>query len=95
MIHFVRINNSFLVTCFLQSEMVEELHCRGELIVGLKYETPDENSQAKKRPSKGCLYVLIKEAKNLPAVKSNGTSDPFCKRLVFIFYGEFYSLNWT
>ncbi|XP_073985722.1 bitesize [Rhodnius prolixus] len=62
-----------------RSEMVEELHCRGELIVGLKYETPDENSQAKKRPSKGCLYVLIKEAKNLPAVKSNGTSDPFCK----------------
>ncbi|KAK9506406.1 hypothetical protein O3M35_008357 [Rhynocoris fuscipes] len=62
-----------------RSEMLEDFNCRGELIVGLKYETPDENSQSKKRPSKGCLYVLIKEAKNLPAVKSNGSSDPFCK----------------
>lgn len=60
-----------------RSEALEELNSKGELIVGLKYEPPDENSPKKK--SKGCLYVLVKEAKNLPAVKSNMSSDPFCK----------------
>jgi synaptotagmin-like protein len=28
---------------------------------------------------KGQLHVLIKEARNLTAVRSNGFSDPFCK----------------
>lgn len=49
------------------------------MIVGLKYEPPEDSGSSKKRPSKGTLYVLVKEAKNLPAVKSNGSSDPFCK----------------
>ncbi|XP_014247436.1 uncharacterized protein LOC106665498 isoform X2 [Cimex lectularius] len=62
-----------------RSEPLEELNSKGELIVGLKYETPDSNNSSKKKPSKGCLYVLVKEAKNLPPVKTNGSSDPFCK----------------
>ncbi|KAF6207899.1 hypothetical protein GE061_016348 [Apolygus lucorum] len=63
-----------------RSETLEELSSKGELIVGLKFDPPEEtSSSSKKRPSKGTLYVLVKEAKNLPAVKTNGTSDPFCK----------------
>lgn len=34
-------------------------------------------------PSGGILEVLIKEAKNLTAVKSGGTSDTFVKGSVF------------
>lgn len=66
----------------LQSEPLEELlNNKGELIVGLKFVPPTEgNSNSKKRNTKGSLQVLVKEAKNLAAVKSNGTSDPFCKR---------------
>ncbi|KAL1139730.1 hypothetical protein AAG570_006708, partial [Ranatra chinensis] len=61
-----------------RSETLEELNSKGELIVGLKF-VPPEGNVNKKRPTKGSLLVLVKEAKNLPAVKSNGTSDPFCK----------------
>ncbi|XP_066902004.1 uncharacterized protein [Halyomorpha halys] len=60
-----------------RSETLEELSSKGELIIGLKYEPPDENCPKKK--SRGSLHVLIKEAKNLPALKSNMSSDPFCK----------------
>lgn len=60
-----------------RSETLEELSSKGEMIIGLKYEPPDENCPKKK--SKGSLHVLIKEAKNLPALKSNMSSDPFCK----------------
>lgn len=38
----------------------------------------------KGKRSRGALHVLVKEAKALTAVKANGTSDPFCKRLVII-----------
>lgn len=67
-----------------RSEPLEELlSSKGELIVGLKFVPPDSNattSSSKKRgANKGSLHVLVKEAKNLAAVKSNGTSDPFCK----------------
>lgn len=37
-------------------------------------------------PSGGILEVLIKEAKNLTAVKSGGTSDTFVKGSVFFFF---------
>lgn len=61
-----------------RTEPLEELlSSRGELIVGLKFVPPENSSGGKK--TKGCLQVLVKEAKNLAAVKSNGTSDPFCK----------------
>ncbi|XP_075215985.1 bitesize isoform X2 [Lycorma delicatula] len=61
-----------------RSEPLDELlSSKGELIVGLKF-IPPESLSGKKR-SKGALHVLVKEAKNLTAVKSNGLSDPFCK----------------
>lgn len=69
---------------FVQTEPLEELlSSRGELIVGLKFVPPSSDSSQKKNQHKGCLQVLVKEAKNLSAVKTNGTSDPFCKRLVY------------
>lgn len=37
-------------------------------------------------PCGGILEVLIKEAKNLTAVKSGGTSDTFVKGSVFFFF---------
>ncbi|KAJ9595826.1 hypothetical protein L9F63_012981, partial [Diploptera punctata] len=57
------------------------LSYKGDLIIGLKFVPPDASTVQKKgkRSSRGSLNVLIKEAKNLTAVKANGTSDPFCK----------------
>ncbi|XP_050525576.1 uncharacterized protein LOC126896666 [Daktulosphaira vitifoliae] len=49
---------------------------KGEIVVGLKCIPPDSNS---KKRTKGTFLLLIKDAKNLQAVKSSGTSDPFCK----------------
>lgn len=50
---------------------------KGEIIVGLKCVPPDPNS---KKRTKGTFLLLVKDAKNLQAIKSNGSSDPFCKR---------------
>ncbi|KAJ4452184.1 hypothetical protein ANN_03702 [Periplaneta americana] len=58
------------------------LSYKGDLIIGLKFVPPDVTSAVQKkgkRSSRGSLNVLVKEAKNLTAVKANGTSDPFCK----------------
>lgn len=54
---------------------------KGDIIVGLKFvpPAPDMAVSKKGKRSKGALHILIKEAKNLTAVKANGTSDPFCK----------------
>ncbi|XP_025198510.1 uncharacterized protein LOC112596897 [Melanaphis sacchari] len=49
---------------------------KGEIIVGLKCIPPDPNS---KKRAKGTFLLLVKDAKNLQAIKSNGSSDPFCK----------------
>lgn len=73
----------------MQSEPLEELlSSKGELIVGLKFVPAEDSSNGvggkKSGGSRGCLQVLVKEAKNLTAAKSNGTSDPFCKRY-FVF----------
>lgn len=58
----------------------EEVFCyKGDLVVALKYVPPEVTSMKKGRISKGSLYVLVKEARNLMAVSTNGTSDPFCK----------------
>lgn len=35
---------------------------------------------ARSTSSKGSLHVLVKEGKNLTAVKANGSCDAFCKR---------------
>ncbi|GFS31868.1 synaptotagmin-like protein 4 [Trichonephila inaurata madagascariensis] len=57
---------------------------KGDLILALKYAPPDVTSRKfSKRPDlpvKGSLEVLVREARNLMATRSNGTSDPFCKR---------------
>ena len=65
------------------------------MIVALKFIPPDVSGSTLgkkgKRSSKGELHVLVKEAKNLTAVKANGTSDPFCKRSV-IFVPKFWNV---
>jgi synaptotagmin-like protein len=60
---------------------------KGDLVVSLMYVTPDKVVETKKakRKSKGGgeqmgqIHAMIKTAKNLTAVRSNGTSDPFVK----------------
>ncbi|KAK7503310.1 hypothetical protein BaRGS_00005575 [Batillaria attramentaria] len=73
-------------------EMVNEeaMQYKGELIVSVRYVTPDQASGDKKSKSKskktktaaerkGEIHVMIKSAKNLTAVRSSGASDPFVK----------------
>ncbi|KAH0631026.1 hypothetical protein JD844_004493 [Phrynosoma platyrhinos] len=50
---------------------------KGELVVSLKFIPPAK--QASKKEEGGELQVWIKEAKNLTAAKSGGTSDSFVK----------------
>ncbi|CAI9597562.1 unnamed protein product [Staurois parvus] len=57
---------------------------KGELVVSLKYVPPSKStigSERKKSKAEegGDLHVWIKEAKNLTAVKTGGTSDSFVK----------------
>ena len=70
---------------FLQNPTVgmSMLSYKGDLVVALKF-TSNEHLPANKKKSKGGatrgeLSVLVKKAHNLTAVRSNGTSDPFCK----------------
>ena len=65
----------------LQSEILDNVSTlKGELIVALKFVLPADCKSKKQTKETGSLHVLVKEAKNLLAAKSNGTSDPFCKR---------------
>lgn len=62
-----------------RTEPLDDTMCvsnKGEIIVGLKCVPPDPNS---KKRTKGTFLLLVKDAKNLQAIKSNGSSDPFCK----------------
>ncbi|XP_062379920.1 synaptotagmin-like protein 4 isoform X2 [Sardina pilchardus] len=58
---------------------------KGELVISLKYVTAKNTSTDKSKGKKGKaegeteLHVLIKEAKNLTAMKAGGTSDSFVK----------------
>lgn len=64
---------------------------RGELIMAMKFVPPDLSGSntslssvglggsRRGRRSKGSLYVLLKEAKNLQSMRPNGTADPVCK----------------
>ncbi|XP_061090891.1 synaptotagmin-like protein 4 isoform X1 [Conger conger] len=61
---------------------------KGELVISLKYvsmseshteETKGRKKKKKKKEEGGELHVLIKEAKNLTAMKAGGTSDSFVK----------------
>ncbi|KAM6924271.1 synaptotagmin-like protein 4 [Xenentodon cancila] len=62
---------------------------KGELVISLKYVTPKEKTPKKIKGKKsspevgGELHVLIKEAKNLMAMKPGGTSDSFVKGYLF------------
>lgn len=69
-----------------QLEVCENQTYKGDIFLALKYTPPDpSNRRSKKFPNqsaKGELHVMVKEAHNLMATRSNGTSDPFCKRLI-------------
>uniref|UniRef100_A0A671W5J9 Synaptotagmin-like protein 4 n=1 Tax=Sparus aurata TaxID=8175 RepID=A0A671W5J9_SPAAU len=62
---------------------------KGELVISLKYITPKNPATEKIKGKKGAseeggeLHVLVKEAKNLMAMKSGGTSDSFVKGYLF------------
>ncbi|XP_051276787.1 synaptotagmin-like protein 4 isoform X2 [Dicentrarchus labrax] len=62
---------------------------KGELVISLKYITPKKPTTEKIKGKKavtgegGELHILIKEAKNLVAVKPGGTSDSFVKGYLF------------
>ncbi|XP_034738861.1 synaptotagmin-like protein 4 isoform X1 [Etheostoma cragini] len=61
---------------------------KGELVISLKYVTPKEPTTEKTKGKKsviegGELQVLIKEAKNLMAMKPGETSDSFVKGYLF------------
>lgn len=68
------------LSLYPQSEIQEEMpgH-RGDVIVALKYTPPDGSLGRKGRKTRGRLHVMVKEAKNLAPVRSNGSADPFCK----------------
>lgn len=62
---------------------------KGELVISLKYITPKKPTTEKTKGKKGTteaegeLHILIKEAKNLTAIKAGGTSDSFVKGYLF------------
>ncbi|KAM9356539.1 synaptotagmin-like protein 4 [Symphorus nematophorus] len=62
---------------------------KGELVISLKYITPKKPTTEKIKGKKavteegGELHILIKEAKNLIAVKPGGTSDSFVKGYLY------------
>lgn len=82
---------------FLQLEApgAQPVSYKGDLVLSVKFVTAEnlENdgsrkgkSKKGKAPPRGELQVLVKEAKNLTAVRSNGSSDPFCKAYVQLEY---------
>ncbi|XP_037078640.1 synaptotagmin-like protein 4 [Pollicipes pollicipes] len=63
-----------------RSELHEEGTDRhGDVVVAFKYAPPDEPAAKRGPPARGTLHVMVKEAKQLAAVRSNGSADPFCK----------------
>lgn len=61
---------------------------KGELVISLKYVTPKTQTTDKMKGKKavaeeGELHVLVKEAKNLVAMKTGDTSDSFVKGYLF------------
>lgn len=67
---------------------------KGELVICLKYVTPKSPPAEKKKGKKaaaeegGELHILIKEAKNLMAMKSGGISDSFVKGYLYPIKGK-------
>lgn len=60
---------------------MSKLTYKGDLVVSLKFVTSEQviSKKRTKGSKRGELHVLVKEARNLTAVRANGTSDPFCK----------------
>ena len=57
---------------------------KGDIDLSLKFLTPENVSSSRKvkghrSGNKGELQVLVKLARNLTAVRANGTSNPFIK----------------
>lgn len=59
---------------------VSMLTYKGDLNLCLKFVSAEHISGKRRGANyKGELQVIVKEARNLSAVRSNGFSDPFCK----------------
>ena len=59
---------------------VSMLTYKGDLNLCLKFVSAEHISGKRRGANyKGELQVIVKEARNLTAVRSNGFSDPFCK----------------
>ncbi|KAK3585531.1 hypothetical protein CHS0354_022939 [Potamilus streckersoni] len=65
----------------MDSQQPSMLTYKGDLILSICFVTTADNKKGQQNvdSSKGQLHVMIKEAHNLTAVRSNGYSDPFCK----------------
>ncbi|TSQ81060.1 Synaptotagmin-like protein 4 [Bagarius yarrelli] len=78
-------HNAFLGETGISSTPSAFSQYKGELVISLKYVTETKAAGEKPRGKKGKvvdggeLHVLIKEAKNLCAMKAAGTSDSFVK----------------
>ena len=73
------------------SDLSSVITYKGDLFVALKFVvtssgSASEAARAGSAPlpssARGELHILVKEAHNLMPTRSNGTSDPFVKRLV-------------
>lgn len=53
-----------------------------------KFGSIKASSGSRSATTKGSLHVLVKEGKNLQAIKANGSCDAFCKRLAAIDHYE-------
>ncbi|KAL3881625.1 hypothetical protein ACJMK2_028041 [Sinanodonta woodiana] len=63
----------------MDSQQPSMLTYKGDLILSICFVTTPDNKKGQQNVDRGQLHVMIKEAHNLTAVKSNGYSDPFCK----------------
>lgn len=66
--------------CLQSPTPLSMLTYKGDLSVCLKFVSAEYISGKKRGfDEKGELHVIVKEARNLTAVRTNGYSDPFCK----------------
>ena len=79
---------NLIITFQLDAQPTSMLTYKGDILLSIRYVPADKvkvteykGKSPKKEagPGKGQLHVVVKEARNLTAVRSNGFSDPFCK----------------
>ena len=69
----------------LDTQPTSLLTYKGDIVLSVRYMPADKvkasefKGKPKRDAGKGQLHVVVKEARNLTAVRSNGFSDPFCK----------------